>query len=333
MARTIFFGDVDSYLADLAVSHDKNAYWLHAGNCESFLAEKKSNFTVYTSLGDLPKDLSKVYNLLELADCVVYSPPPSSWSDGREFDIMDPGSSMQGLSEILLRLLPRSTQILGLDQTVLPDPKPLVDQRKTDYPQLWIAGCSISHGIGVSDDERYGALLAKDLDLSCSFLTRPGSALDWAADQILRSDIRKNDIVVWGLTEWRRLTYIHQHRLLEGVMVSCYDYYREYQNIVSIDNLFSQQTFYNHMYSIQQVNNYCEKIGAKLLLVGLLSNHSLLPFLYSKKNYVQIPYQIQYQDNMLLEKFIDVGSDLRHPGIKQHLAYKNVILDFISQTY
>lgn len=328
----IFLGDVQDYLAVVAKNYDRSAWLLDRSNYSTVETElEHRNVTVYTSLGDLPKDLALVSDILAKADIIFYR-PPEQWSDGKILDITDPGNSMQGLTEILLLLLPRTVRIDGfhpfspLDR----DPIALVDQRKTNQPQLWIAGCSVSHGVGIESNERYGHLLAKDLNMDCSFLTRLGSAIDWAADQILRSDIRKNDLVIWGITAWNRLTYVHNNTLLQGINLSVYDSYPEYHKIVDITNLFSSQTFYNHFYSIQQVINYCEKIGAKLLLVGLLQgNYSLLGFLKSLPNYVHIPYKLSYQDSMLLQEFEDLGTDRLHPGPKQHQLYKQIISDFI----
>jgi len=328
--KTLFFGDVQVYLGVLAQEHDSSAWLLDQHNYKSFI--NGTNHTVYTSLGDLPKNLIVVLDILKSADVVVYC-PPEQWSDNKTLDITDPTNSIQGLTETLLLLVCEHVTVHGLDNilALTNDPIALVAERKTENQQLWVAGCSMSHGIGVDDNERYGELLSQELDMPVSFLTRQGAAIDWAADQILRSDIRSGDIVVWGITECCRLTHVHQNQLLTGVTLSIYTIFPEYHQIVPVDNLFSQQTFYKHLYSIQQVINYCKKINAKLFLVGLLhSNYSLLKFLRTQKNYIHIPYTLTSDNCDLLTKFIDLGSDLEHPGPKQHQAYKNIILNFIN---
>ena len=331
---TIFVGDVQEYLSVCAHKHDPEAWLLDLNSLSKFENRpRQSPITVYTALGDLPKDLSQVYQIFQQAD-VIYYCPPDQWSDNKKIDLLDPGSSIQGLTEILLLLLPATVKVHGTLNLscALVDPIPLVDQRKTPDPQLWIAGCSVSHGVGVTIEQRYGNLLAQEMELQCSYLTRPGSAIDWSADQLLRSDIRANDIVIWGITSWARITFVHNHSLLVGISPSAYESYPEYQQIVSIENLFLDQTFYGHYYSLQQVINYCEKIGAKLFLVGILNgNYSLLGFLKKQKNYIQIPYKLSYKNNLLSEEFEDLGFDLIHPGPKQHLSYKNTILSFIKQ--
>ncbi len=331
--KTLFFGDVQSYLGVLAQKHDLSAWLLDQHNYKSFI--NGTNHTVYTSLGDLPKNLIVVLDILKSADVIVYC-PPKQWSDNKTLDITDLSDSIQGLTEILILLVCDCVTVHGLDNilSLKNDPIPLVADRKTNNNQLWISGCSISHGIGVNDNERYGELLAQELDMPVSFLTRRGAAIDWAADQILRSDIRSGDIVVWGITEWRRLTHVHQNQLLAGINLPMYTIFPEYHQIVPADNLFSQQTFYKHYYSIQQVINYCKKINAKLFLVGLLQgNYSLLKFLKTQKNYIHIHYTLKFDNCNLLTKFIDLGSDLEHPGPKQHQAYKNIILNFINSQH
>lgn len=329
---TVFFGDTPEYLADLAREHDACAWLMDSSNYQTVEAQRRSHdVTVYSSLGDLPTDLTVIYDILCKADRIVYC-PPARWSDNKTVDILDPGSSIQGLTEIILLLLPRSVEVTGLapfspDQH---DPKFLVDQRKTDLTQIWIAGCSISHGVGVEPEQRWGYLLAQALNLPCSFLTRPGSAIDWAADQILRSDIRSGDIVAWGLTNWNRITYVHNHSLLEGINGYTYTVHPYYQKIVSIENLLLDHTLYNHYYAIRQVDNYCAKIGANLMLVGVMpDNGSLLGFLKSQPNYIHITYDLTYQDSRLQQKFTDLGSDQLHPGPLQHQLYTKAVLDFI----
>lgn len=329
---SIFLGDCSEYLSIIAKHHDPSAWLLDDSSLFAFENHtNNSPITVYTSLGDLPKNFPRIYDILRKAN-VIYYCPPDQWSDGKKIDPLDPGSSMQGLTEVLLMLLPKSIDIQGPVGLYIDDydPNPLVDQRKNQNKQMWVAGCSISHGIGVESDQRYGELLSREIGLQCSFLTRSGSAIDWSSDQIIRSDIKPDDIVIWGITGWRRLTYIHNHTLLSGITVKSYEEFPEYKKIVSMRQLFSSHTFYNHLYSIQRVINYCGKIGAKLFLVDLLrDNYSLTGFLQKQKNYINIPYKMIYENSLLHEKFLDLGSDMIHPGPEQHNAYKNIILDFI----
>jgi hypothetical protein len=328
---TIFFGDVDESLAKNAKFFDSSAYLVDHSNYKEFLISSRDQDTViFTSLGDLPKDLEIAYHILMQADNVVYC-PPEQWSDNKLLDCADPGNSLQGLTEILLSLLPDSVKIDNYYPAML-DVNALVDQRKSTESQLWIAGCSIAHGVGVEKHQRYGQLVSDSLGMPCSFLTRPGSAIDWAADQILRSDIRENDIVICGITNPERLTYIHDDHLLSGVTSQSFKSFPEYSKIIDPAELSSQNTVYKHFYAIQQVINYCKKINAHLILVGLLTgNHSLQRALKSYQNYINIHYHYTFQNSSINTNFIDLGSDNNHPGPIQHQQYKQTILDKIKQ--
>lgn len=327
---TIFVGDIDESLADSAKSYDSSAWQLDLSNYKDFLTSTLTkNITVYTSLADLPKNLEIFYNILNSADKIVYC-PPAYWSDNKTVDFADPGASIQGLTETFLLLLSNSIQVDNLNPDIL-TPVALADDRKTDQSQLWIAGCSISHGIGVQLQERYGQLLADKLNMTSSFLTRSGSAIDWAADQILRSDIRKNDLVVWGVTNPERFSYIYNNKLL-SITSTSYPNFPQIKNIINLSDLYNQNTIYKHFYSIQQVINYCNKCQAKLILVGVLAGcYSLLSFLQSQKNYVHIPYSLNFKGSDFSMQLLDTGTDNSHPGPKQHIQYQKLILDKLKE--
>ena len=68
-----------------------------------------------------------------------------------------------------------------------------------NVPVLWTAGCSVTHGMGVSESERWGNILSEYLDMPEISLSMNGASIKWTADQILRSDIKRGDVVVWDL--------------------------------------------------------------------------------------------------------------------------------------
>jgi hypothetical protein len=327
----VFLGDTDESAAKLATEFDPSARLIDHYNYKEFLTRTRDqDDVIYTSLGDLPKDLEVVYHILSQADTVVYC-PPDHWSDHKTLNFTDPGASTHGLTEIMLSLLPPHIEIKNFAIS-MPDVVPLVDKRKNTGSQLWSVGCSITHGVGVNLSQRYGQLLAEELSMSCSFLTRSGSAIDWAADQILRSDIRANDIVVWGLTSPERLTYVYNNQLLAGVTAQSYQNYPEYKKIIDPSNLYSQNTIYQHFYAIQQVINYCQKIKAHLVLVELMSgNHAIQRALRSRNNYTPVGYNYSFENLAITAQFIDLGTDNEHPGPQQHKQYKNTILDKLKQ--
>lgn len=325
---TVFFGDVDEALARHACQHDAEAFLVDYSNYKQFVVgQLDHDTTVYTSLGDLPKDLEVVYNILMTADQIVYC-PPDVWSDHVKMDVVDPGKCIQGLSEQLIIIVSDHVPVKNLELAVATQTAiPLVDTRRTSEPQLWAVGCSVTSGVGVELHQRYGQLLADELEIECSFLASPGTSLAWAADQIIRSDIRKNDIVVWGITNSERVTFVHENGVVQHINVNSYQQNKHLETIVPISTLSTKNTFYHNINSVDQVINYCEKSQATLVMVDLLPCPNQLRFLKSKNHFWHYPYRYTFTDNKIINNFKDLGTDNSHPGAKQHQEYKNFILE------
>jgi len=327
MTIKIFVGDVDESLSLQAKEHDNNAILIDHKNYQILFDKRKhnQNVTVYTSLGDI-KDPGLFYDLLCLADIIHYC-PPLHWT-GEDIDFIDPTESVQGFTEHVLLSLKDQIEIISVEKLYFfPAAQPLSDFRKTKNPQLWVVGCSISHGIGVDINQRYGNIISREMDMPCSFLTRPGSSIDWAADQIVRSDIVADDIVVWGVTEPCRVTYVHEHKLLNGINAVTYKKHPEYKKILPENTLLSQDNIYRQIYAIERAINFCKKSQAKLLMVGLLNNPILLRYLNSFPEYIRYPYKVTIRDNnVMLDNFCDLGDDHLHPGPEQHKLYANFIV-------
>ena len=196
----------------------------------------------------------------------------------------------------------------------------LVDNRKNDDPQLWIAGCSVTYGIGVKKNQRYGNLLAKKLKKDASFLAYPGSSISWAADQILRSDIRKNDIVIWGLTSNNRFAYYIDNEIHHVNAVAINNNVKLSTHLHGKLLVDSDNLRYDNITSIYQVINFCDKINAKLLLVGIMTVPDLQNYLHHIPNFFQLPI-----------KSLDIGNDNEHSGPKTHKLYTDLIYEQLYQ--
>jgi|688.fasta_scaffold21866_4 hypothetical protein len=318
---TLFVGDVCESLSGEALEYDPTAFLINHSNYKNFLISNiDSDITVYTSLGDLPKNLEIFYNIAMLATEIVYT-PPKKWADGLTIDPVDPTICVQGLTETLLLLISNQRPVKNIELCYFnPAVNPLADLRKIKDTQLWVAGCSLTHGIGVDSSQRYGQLVACNLDLPCSFLTRPGSSIAWAADQILRSDIVSGDIVIWGVTGTERSSQIYQNKLT-FTNIGSYVPDQPIEKQALVKTLFDETTFYSHLYAIEQVINYCQKQQATLLLFGLLVSNNMFRYLKSKNNYFHCTYKLQFQDNTISIKYADLGTDNRHPGPLQHQLY------------
>ena len=328
---TLFVGDIYESLSRVALQYDANAFLIDHSNYKNFLiSDITSDITVYTSIGDLPKDLEVLYNIAMLSTDIVYA-PPEKWSDGKLINPTDPTECMQGLTEKLILWVSNYRPVTNLELCYFnPIVNPLVDLRKTEGAQLWFAGCSFTYGVGVDNSQRYGQLVANHLNLPCSFLAKGGSSISWAADQILRSDIRLGDTVIWGVTNTERTTLINQNKLI-GVTHSTYLKDSNSEKQLSIKTLFNETTFYSHLYSIEQVINYCKKLQATLLLVGLLTSDNMFRYLKTKNNYFHYNHKINFQDNSISFKYADLGTDNMHPGPKQHQLYADFCQSALKQ--
>lgn len=321
---TVFVGDVDESLAQSAKMHHEDAFLIDYNNINDFIESTLcKDTTVYTALGDLPKDCRFFVDLCMSADQIFYS-PPDYWSDGTTLSEFDPTRSVQGHTEHLLLLFSLHVPVYGLSIPLTHQPIELVDKRKTTQPQVWVAGCSISHGVGVNDNQRYGSILSDQMNVECSFLTRPGAAIDWASDQILRSDITSGDTVIFGITSCERLTYVHGGKLLKGITAITYDIHPSIGKIIPQHNLLTENTFFQHTAAIDRVINFCSKSNVTLILFGVLSHTSpnLFRFLNNKHNFFQFPYKFGADSDLCFE---DLGSDALHPGPKQHESYAKFI--------
>jgi hypothetical protein len=311
---TIYLGDVSEYLSNLVHKTYPTAELVDSSNFDNLTAG-----VYYTSIGDLG-DVKNLGTVLRSAYKIVYS-PPDVWSDTRQGK-----SVMKKLTEDYLKIF---SLRIPVENFSIPTPAnkqnilALQDFRKTDKHQLWIAGCSFAHGVGVTLDQRYGQLLADELNLDASFLTLRASSIAWSADQILRSDIRENDLVVWGLTSPYRAPYFINGNL---------DYVRPGQfgpnpsinpEDRGVDYLTSEDLQYRLVTDIFQVNNFCKKINAKLLIVSML-DEIMVEYINDFPNLLML-YHLWGRGEMK-DRLYDVGDDNRHPGPLTHRFYADEIL-------
>jgi len=202
-------------------------------------------------------------------------------------------------------------------------------KRKSDKQTLWVSGCSLTAGSGVNENERYANLLSEKVNLELSLLARAGSSITWQADQILRSDIRADDLVVWGLTNYARVDYA-DGLVWKSVPASNLEFKDYKWKYWTYDYFDSCTRAIECIKSIQHVHNFCEKIGAKLVIVNLLDN-VWSNLIFSKlTNYLDLTV---LQDINAKFKYIDLGQDNDHPGPKQHQYYAEKIYQFIKENY
>jgi hypothetical protein len=315
--NTLFVGDCTELLAIEATKFDPSAVLIDFNNYNNF-NDQCTEVTGYTSLADLPKDLSIFWNLLNWADKIIYC-PPKLWSDRKSIDIDNPLNSMQGLTEYYLYATnKKKNNVIGLDLPYVDSNLyvKLNNTRDTDSKCLWVAGCSTTSGKGIKYDERYGAILSRQLNCTEILLAEPKTSIAWAADQILRSDIRAHDIVVWGLTNENRLRFWNAgNNEVEHVCVGHKTYIDKIDlSSATLNRLLVHQTnLYVAIQSIHQVVNFCNKIQAKLLIFNIHSSETLNLHLRDITEFKM------YLNNN--NTYLDLGTDNAHPGPNQHQAY------------
>lgn len=317
----LFVGDVTQDLSDYANKHAQSTL-ITSNNYKKIIQLSRTQdvvgHTSFVDIGKITRESSPFYELLLTADKIVYC-PPSCWSDHSDQYQLH---SMQRITEYYLYDINRlKNNVTGLNldyYTKNCKYLNLWDKRKSDNPELWVAGCSISHGIGVENDQRYGQLLSNDLNFPINWLTNPGSSIEWAADQILRSDIRPGDVVVWGLTSEYRATEWNNKKIKN---INTYNF--DASEAGSLPLVSEENRLYKALIAINQVENFCIKIKARLILFPLICSESLRLHLSSNQCYYENPYQTN---------FIDVGADGNHPGPEQHKVWAKKLIKLVSET-
>jgi len=205
----------------------------------------------------------------------------------------------------------------------------LEQDRTGEDPLLWTVGCSITYGTGVDPQERWGTRLADQLNLQEVSLSKSGTSISWAADQILRSDIQAGDTVVWGLTNVSRVE-ISENWTTKSVPISQYTKLSTDYQYWNLDYFESQTQVMTSLRSILQVINFCKKIQAQLYIVNLMDIAWLGVMLSSFKNYIDLTQGLSVIGDEIIQ-FVDLGSDGNHPGPEQHRQYAEKIFNFIKE--
>jgi hypothetical protein len=206
----------------------------------------------------------------------------------------------------------------------------LLKQRISDNPVLWTLGCSVTYGVGVNYEQRWGSILSANLAMPEISLSLPGHSNTWCADQILRSDVKSGDIVVWGLTDISRVEYATNWDL-HSIPITGYSKLPNNLQHYTLDYFDSQTKFVGVIKNILQVKNYCKKINAKLYLINLMDTTYFKSVFNNMPDYIDCAAErthYEYDDPL---DFIDLGSDNHHPGPKQHQYYAEQILNLIKE--
>lgn len=303
-------GDVTSDLADAAKALDAGAQLLTQTDIGAL-----ADGVYYISLGDC-SNYRQFVDRLHQAQHLIYAPPPR-WSDSDS----NGQSLMRQWTEWALFYFRSHVRVDNINFAVPSASEKilhLVDGRRSSSAQLWIAGGSDAHGVGVASDQRFGDLLAKDLCVDVSWLTAPGASMEWLADQISRSDMRSGDILVWSTVPGARFAFFCNN-CLHHVTVSLYQRDPSFVGEIDMDQLANDNTLlYRSISSVDRVRNLCAKLGVTLVLAGLASREQYITYLASLPEYVHLQgrFGLNQHDN-----YVDFGSDGEHPGPQMHAWY------------
>ena len=161
------------------------------------------------------------------------------------------------------------------------------------------------------------------MQLPVSWLTANASSLEWAADQILRSDIRSGDVVVWGLVPTVRFPYYYNGSTVHAT-IGHYSTHPKFNDVIDLKHLDDDNNIlYRPVRHVKQVVNFCSKIGAKLTIAGLDVPAELQSF------YLSLPGFIHLHGNHGMdpkELYIDLGTDGKHPGKRTHQYFAQQII-------
>jgi hypothetical protein len=311
----LYIGDGSRSFSKSITLLDSSAELVTDKNLIKYLNKKTT--TAYTSLNDLGQYAwgKEFKQLLDISCNITYVPPAQPAISDKLISldhielllnnyVCGSGKAISGLTSFKEKF---ATQFLKLHS-----------QRCTEGQQMWAVGCSHTVGAGISPQDRYATLISNELQLPCTVLAFNGTSIGWAADQILRSDIRPNDIVFWGITSNGRLSYHSRDRLI-NITASTYTTDPQLKHQVSIDKLDDINLLYNNVRSVHQVINKCRSVGAKLFMLDVTKNPILTTFLYDLPNYST---GVDYY-----EEFVDFARDGEHPGPEQHKIYANKFLD------
>lgn len=351
---TVYVGDDNPTFRMHVSGIDRSAY-----EYTSVYALEKGNVIFLSTIKHSPKDLSIV---LTQAKEVIYC-ATNSWSSLESkyhtigwMNYISTFRKVKMLRANMYGLGPIEYEPIKFNKPIFLEPK---EQRQTDGPQIWMAGCSFTNGHGLADRNlRFGQLFADQLGLPVSFLTMNGASNQWTADQILKADIRENDIVFCGITGIARST-IYTEEKPWPITINMLDKQQPGYRYLIIDNkkiapmrrmiteefLLSDHSFFESINHIEQVKNHLLKINAKYL-IGYFAD---LDFPYLDHMGRMMHYIVSCADprmfvirpeypwaDIITRSPEDIHNDdtpVHHPGPQQHQIYANDLLATYNKIY
>jgi hypothetical protein len=320
---TLFVGDNDQSIATAALQMDSNAFLINQNNCHNYLQG-----TGYTSLADL-SDENNFAKVLQAADIIIYSPPPNDvWSDNNKIKFKS--KSLKELTEYHLNFFSfdKSKKMLNFTSVYSPTLNFEINKRLTENKNAWLIGGSITSGVGVAEDEKYSSILSRKLGMPLVDLSMPRTSILWCVDQLLRSQVQKDDLILLELPPCCRFPYYKYTGEVFHASLSAIEGQMVDHRIISTGFLSDPHLIVLSLVSILQLINFCNKIGAKLIILGICCDLELCQELKDFPEYLHLQNYWGYN------KYLDFDNQKNdhqggHPGPKSHQYYAEKILQFI----
>lgn len=181
--------------------------------------------------------------------------------------------------------------------------------------RLWVFGCSYSHGVGLThENEKFGSIISDRLGLPVTFVTKPGSSLQWSLRHLINTNFGPGDIVVWQLTTPGRLTVYDgkDHEVMLSRSTS--------RELITVFN--DRQMFFHHCSLLNYGTQYLRASKTNFVLTSILYQDK---FFYDYINeYTSYPEYCYIPNGNL-----DVGTDGLHIGPLSHKLIANRIIDHL----
>lgn len=188
---------------------------------------------------------------------------------------------------------------------------------RPDGPALWVFGCSHSHGVGLLPDEkRFGEIVAASLNLPLVLISNPGSSLSWSLRNLMASNIKSNDVVIWQLTTPHRISQYNGINTKEILLARS-------DNRCLLEVFDDNQVFFNHINLLNFGVRYLRSTGVKFIISSILPELGkfFYDYLVEYSKYPEYCYTPGCQ--------IDFGTDQIHAGPLSHNAIAQRLLDHI----
>lgn len=198
----------------------------------------------------------------------------------------------------------------------------LADQRKSDKSQLWVVGDEIAAEIGLTPGNGVGSFLSKKLKTDASYLVDQSASIVWCSDQILRSDLRKDDKILWLLPPMGVINY-YDLQVQRSIELANQAEQKSNNPQDNLEQLQNTNLMHINLAAIDRVINVTRLIGCDLVISTPPVNNAkleseLLDYLVLQKEFVHC-----YADSV---SYLDLNFNGagEGPGPLQHQKYADL---------